>query len=253
MAQAKMVSAAERFAKATGLSTQDAFRELQSSHWGASASARIGGQVSTREVPLGLLFKAKGYVSASAGGDAGYRSTDEKTQSLTAEERKNLEEATSAVRDFRENQEIVKSTRLSHTNNLGSSENASLLQASTSLAEAHNKFDEFRANESRTHGLEELARSSASMNVNQHSNVNQEFVRYVQDKAPERATELLTDTESAGARQEREQLAEKFIGLRIEKELAAFNQANTAKVGGPAGAVRPARGRKSNRALRART
>jgi conjugal transfer mating pair stabilization protein TraG len=230
MAQANMVSAAERYGKAKGMSTQDAYQELQGFGRGVSASARVSAHVG-EEINL-LGFKGGVTGTVAGGGDASLRWNDQKTENLSVEESKRVEEARSAEHDFRENQDIAKSTRLSTSGNLSNSENNSLLvQASTSLSEAHNKFDEFRDNESRTHGLEQMARTSESMNVNQHSNVNQEFVKFVQDKAPAHATEILTDTESTLARREREQMAHEFIGQRIEKELALTHETNTAKLG----------------------
>lgn len=236
MAQANMVSAAERYGKAMDISTLDAFQKLQGSGHGLSAQARVAIQAEKGVSILGFGAKISG--TASAGGDASLRWSEQKTENLSADERKRLEEASSAERDFRENQDLVKSTRLSTSGNLSNSENNSVLaQASASLSEATNKFDEYRANESRTHGLEQMARTSESMNVNQHSNVNQEFVRFVQDKAPTHATEILTDSESTLARREREQMAHEFVSQRIEKELALTHQADVAQLGGDLPAI----------------
>lgn len=229
-AQSDMVSAAERYGKTMGMSTQEAYQELQSFGRGVNASARAEASVSAGLSLFGSGARATG--SAGLGAQASYNWSDQKTQNLSVEDSKRLEEARSAAKDFRESYDLVRSNRLSDSDNLSNSETNSLLkQASTSLSEAHNKFDEFRANESRTHNLEELARTSSSMNVNQHSNVNQEFVRFVQDKMPGRATELLTDSESVEARLEREQLAQEFIALWIEKELADAHLTSAAGVG----------------------
>lgn len=225
-----MLSAVDRNSIAKGISRHESYQELQGYDRSVSASARAGVEASGGVSAFGL--KGRLFGTVSGGGDVGVKWGDQKTENLSADDSKRLEESRSAAREFRESQDRIQAIRASSGGSVGDNESNTLAaQVAASIAETNSLFNEGREAESRTHNLEEMARRSSSANVNQHSNLTQEFVRYVQDKLPGRAAELLTDSEGVDARLEREQLAHEFIGQRIEKDLDMLHRSNAGAVG----------------------
>jgi len=71
-----------------------------------------------------------------------------------------------------------------------------------------------------------MASTSDTTSANMQSNYAQEFVHYVQQQAPEKADQLLTDTANPTLRAEREQLAGQFMENTLRSRVEGMYEQN---------------------------
>ena len=101
------------------------------------------------------------------------------------------------------------------TSNSGShSENealSSVNQLTSNLSDAQSQYKQYSDNVSRSHDLAEMASYASNLSADQQQNLDQQFVRYVENSGRADVTELLTNTDSRDIAQERSAIAESFM------------------------------------------
>lgn len=238
-----MISAAKDYAKRHGISEQQAWAEMETKARQAEAEAHAS--ISSGNSALGKVAKwtvgadvgASGKVSASTGSQssADQRQTGS-TDHTSSEDAKN-------VRDFREGKQILQSYRVSHSAVRNDNSSASQLeQIGTTLSVADSQYQQYTSSVSRSHEYSKVASMSESETAQQTSNLSQEFVGYVQQKAPGDASRILTNTADENVRHEREALADSFVEEKLRSRIEGDFNSNRASLASGMQSVEPSTG-----------
>ena len=230
-----MLSAAKSYAQRNNISEQQAFNELmdKSTRGEISGSVRASGGVDTSktlwgkvgEAATGVSGKIEGSLGGSLSGSSG--STDSTSTSGSRGTDSSSDRSSQELKDFRQGKDMVQSYRSSvsgsHTDNTA---NTMLEQLGTTLSVADSQYNQYTSSLTRSHEYSQMASTSDTTSANMQSNYAQEFVHYVQQQAPEKADQLLTDTANPTLRAEREQLAGQFMENTLRSRVEGMYEQN---------------------------
>lgn len=210
----RMQSAAHSYAVKNNISDSQGWAELQSKT--RDGRVNVGGTVSGG-FNIGVA-KAEGHVGVEGTVSKGSQSSaDEKGSASTDHSRSDTSQE---VKDFKEGKDTLESYRASqsgsHADNVA---NSQLEQIGATLSVADNQYQQYTEQSTRSHEYSQMASASDTASAQENSNYAQEFVGYVQNKAPDRAEAILTDTASPEVRAEREQLAGQFMEEKLRSRV----------------------------------
>jgi len=228
-----MISAAKDYARRHGISEQQAWAEMESKSRNLEAYTSVSAGV--KPFGIGIEGGVKGNVSTGSQSSADQRQTGS-TDHTSSEDAKN-------VRDFREGKQILQSYRVSHSAVRNDNSSASQLeQIGTTLSVADSQYQQYTSSVSRSHEYSKVASMSESETAQQTSNLSQEFVGYVQQKAPGDASRILTNTADENVRHEREALADSFVEEKLRSRIEGDFNSNRASLASGMQSVEPSTG-----------
>lgn len=212
----KLNSVADSVAKRNGISTSEAVKEVlnksQSGDFSAGVSASVG-----KEELFGFIsakaytdFSYKGSDQSSHGINSDISSKTDRDHSLTAQETKDVRDAMDVINNHRT------TDNSSHTDNASSSLSE---QLASNLSDLHSQIKQYNDALNRSHEYAQMASYAENNSASINSNYSQEFVNYVHQSAPGRATTVLTDAGNPSLRAEREQLAQAFVDEKLKPQL----------------------------------
>jgi conjugal transfer mating pair stabilization protein TraG len=223
-----MLSAARSHAAKNNISESKAFSELmdKSSNnkigvgFNASLNVDSDKQVLGKVAGFATGISAKGDIHTNGDQTWSKGSSDNIQKSSTAGHDNSSDKTSQEAKDFREGMDTLKSFRASqsgsHSDNSASSQ---LEQLGTTLSVADSQYQQYTNSMTRSHEYSQMASSAETTTAQTQSNYAQEFVGYVQNKSPEKAEAILTDTASPEVRAEREQLAGQFMEDKLRSRV----------------------------------
>jgi conjugal transfer mating pair stabilization protein TraG len=240
------VSAAKAYAQKNNISETEAFSELRDksrrgelsgslmAKAGIDSDRQILGKVAGLATGASAGVEFRGGVSGSMS-----NSSSDNTQNRSAkDESHSIDKNSQELKDFKRGENMVKTVRTSESGSRAdNSSNSKLEQLSATLAEADSQYQQYTNSMTRSHEYGEMASAAQTMSAQTQSNYTQEFVGYVQDKAPERAEAILTDTANPAVRADREQLAEQFVEEKLRSRVEGNFETNRAQLGSGMAAV----------------
>lgn len=216
----QVMDAVKSYAKSKGVSESDAYNTLE--RMGREGS--LEGGVGFKLGGLGASANAKTY----SGSDA----TVSKGGNLDSNSRESQDAR--LARSFTEGLNMVRSASIDATaGSVESDGRDSLKQVQNSMQETDNHYQDYSRSKSRTKELSRMASMSDSESATVTSNLNQEFVAWMQEKNPAEARQLLTNTDSAENREQLTQYANTFVAERVKGRLDQHHQ--MAESGGKTG------------------
>lgn len=232
----KLNSVADSLAKRAGISTSEAVMEMlnksQSGDFSAGVSLSVG-----KDKLFGLLsakantdFSYKGSDQSSHGINSDISSKTDRDHSLTAQETKDVRDAMDVINNHRT------TDNSSHTNNASSSLSE---QLASNLSDLQSQIKQYNDALNRSHEYAQMASYAENNSASINSNYSQEFVNYVHQSAPGRATTVLTDAGSPSLRGEREQLAQAFVDEKLKPQLEQEFRENRLRASEGMGSVGP--------------
>ncbi|WP_289347092.1 conjugal transfer mating-pair stabilization protein TraG [Pantoea stewartii] len=237
-----MISAAKDYAKRHGISEQQAWAEIETKSRDAELEGHGGWSLS--KSALGKAATAMGFdagVSGKVSAKSGSQSSADQRQSGSTDH--SSSEDAKNVRDFREGKQILQSYRVSHSAVRNDNSSASQLeQIGTTLSVADSQYQQYTSSVSRSHEYSKVASMSESETAQQTSNLSQEFVGYVQQKAPGDASRILTNTADENVRHEREALADSFVEEKLRSRIEGDFNSNSASLANGMSDVKPSNG-----------
>lgn len=237
-----MISAAKDYAKRHGISEQQAWAEIETKSRDAELEGHGGWSLS--KSALGKAATAMGFdagVSGKVSAKSGSQSSADQRQSGSTDH--SSSEDAKNVRDFREGKQILQSYRVSHSAVRNDNSSASQLeQIGTTLSVADSQYQQYTSSVSRSHEYSKVASMSESETAQQTSNLSQEFVGYVQQKAPGDASRILTNTADENVRHEREALADSFVEEKLRSRIEGDFNSNRASLASGMQSVEPSTG-----------
>lgn len=239
----KLNSVADSLAKRNGISTSEAVTEmlnkLQSGDFSAGVSLSVG-----KDELFGFLsakahtdFSYKGSDQSSHGINSDISSKTDRDHSLTAQETKDVRDAMDVINNHRT------TDNSSHTDNASSSLSE---QLASNLSDLQSQIKQYNDALNRSHEYAQMASYAENNSASINSNYSQEFVNYVHQSAPGRATTVLTDAGSPSLRAEREQLAQAFVDEKLKPQLEQEFRENRLRASEGMGSVGPAAGMQSD-------
>lgn len=224
----KIMDAVQSYARSHGVSEQVAFSELEKKSKEGFAEISAGG---TAGVNVGFI-KASASLRAGMKGTTGSDATTSQTGSADQANRESRDAR--LVDSFNEGWSMTKNASIDSTaGNVESDGRDSLKQVQNSIQETDNHYKDYSRSKSRTKELSHMASMNDSESATVTSNLNQEFVAWVQEKYPTEARQLLTNTDSAENREQVAQYANAFVAERVKGRLEQHHQA--ASTGGKTG------------------
>ncbi|MGC7959809.1 conjugal transfer mating-pair stabilization protein TraG [Salmonella enterica] len=239
----KLNSVADSLAKRNGISTSEAVTEmlnkLQSGDFSAGVSLSVG-----KDELFGFLsakahtdFSYKGSDQSSHGINSDISSKTDRDHSLTAQETKDVRDAMDVINNHRT------TDNSSHTDNASSSLSD---QLASNLSDLQSQIKQYNDALNRSHEYAQMASYAENNSASINSNYSQEFVNYVHQSAPGRATTVLTDAGNPSLRAEREQLAQAFVDEKLKPQLEQEFRENRQRASEGMGRVGPAAGMQSD-------
>ncbi|EHC0955320.1 conjugal transfer mating pair stabilization protein TraG [Escherichia coli] len=232
----KLNSVADSLAKRNGISTSEAVTEVldksQSGNFSAGVSLSVG-----KDKLFGLLsakantdFSYNGSDKSSHGINSDISSRAGHDSSLTAQEIKDVRDAMDVINNHRT------TDNSSHTDNASSSLSE---QLASNLSDLQGQIKQYNDALNRSHEYAQMASYAENNSASINSNYSQEFVNYVHQSAPGRATTVLTDAGNPSLRAEREQLAQAFVDEKLKPQLEQEFRENRLRASEGMGSVGP--------------
>ena len=206
-----MLSAAESYAKANNISTQEAYNKLMDISNQGSVSAGVKGTAGAG-VNLGVVkFGAEGSVSGdlrhSTGSSRGVQDSGSQTQDSRHDQN------SQAVNDFRQGMDMVKSSRI--TDGANHSENAAssnVQQLAATLNDAESQYHQYTTS-TQSNEFSRMATVAQNQSASLDTNYTQEFVDWAANKYGDKAQSMLTSAPSA------REAAMEFVNERLKPEI----------------------------------
>lgn len=224
----QMLSAAQSYAAKHNISESQGWNVLMDKASRGQVGTGVSGSISVDSdrhllgkvggLATGVAVKAD--VHANAELTASSSSSDNTQRSASGAQDHSADQSSQESKDFRQGMDTLKSFRTSqsgsHSDNTASSQ---LEQLGTTLSVADSQYQQYTNSMTRSHEYSQMASSAETTTAQTQSNYAQEFVGYVQSKAPEKAEAILTDTASPEVRAEREQLAGQFMEDKLRSRV----------------------------------
>lgn len=216
----KMMDAVQSYARSHGVSEQVAFSEMEKKSKAVTADASAGFTIAGSGAKTGVSASNGSDSTASQSGNVDTNSRDSRDARL--------------VDSFNEGWNMTKNASIDSTaGNVESDGRDDLKQVQNSIQETDNHYKDYSQSKSRTKELSRMASMSDSESATVTSNLNQEFVAWMQEKNPAEARQLLTNTDSAENREQVAEYANAFVAERVKGRIEQHHQ--TAASGGKTG------------------
>ena len=213
-----MMSAAENYAKANNISTQEAYNQLMSKS--QDYSANVGGGVKF-DSSKALWGKAGQWATGVSGevhtgtewkGNMNESHGTQATGSSTIDERH--DKNSQAVNDFRQGMDMVSSSRV--TDGASHSENATtsnVQQFAATLNDAQSQYQQYTTSSTNSSEFSRMATLAQNESASLDTNYTQEFVDWAGNKYGDKAQAMLTSAPSA------REAAMEFVNERLKPEI----------------------------------
>ncbi|AKL32652.1 conjugal transfer protein TraG (plasmid) [Klebsiella oxytoca] len=240
MARSKMWNAVVSNAKANNISNEESFQQLMDKSTKGSVSGEMYGNAkwSTGDQLAGKLGKwatglsAEGGAKISAGLNASSGSTDSTNESGRSSHDSRHDTSSQAARDFKEASDYFTSRKTTISGNITDNNASSRVeQFAASLSSAKNSYDQYTNSRTRSHEYSEMASRTESMSGQMNENLTQQFANFVQQRSPQNAEAILTDTSSPEVAAQREALAREFVKAQVEPKVNGAYQQGRESIG----------------------
>lgn len=234
MARSKMWNAVVSNAKANNISNEQSFQNLMDENTRGSIAGEVYGsaKVSGGFEVFGNGGKAEAGGKASITGSASTGSTDTVGQSGRNSEDKRHDTSSQAAKDFREASDYFTSRKTSTSGNTTDNNASSRVdQFAASLSSAKNSYDQYTSSRTRSHEYSEMASRTESMSGQMNENLTQQFAHFVQQRSPQNAEAILTNTSSPEVAAQREELAREFVKNQVEPKIDGAYQQGRESIG----------------------
>lgn len=213
-----MMSAAESYAKANNISTQEAYNELMSKSVEGSVNAGASGKFNTGDQAFGKVGKwatgvsleahAGAEVKGASGSSHGTQGTHSSTQDMRHDN------TSQAVNDFRQGMDMVTSSRVTdgsnHTENAATS---NVRQFAATLNDAQSQYHQYTTSSTSSNEFSRMATLAQNESASLDTNYTQEFVDWAGNKYGDKAQAMLTSAPSA------REAAMEFVNERLKPEI----------------------------------
>lgn len=207
-----MLSAAESYAKANNISTQEAYNKLMDISNQGSLSAGIkgtaGGGLNLGVVKFGAEGSVSGDLRHSTGSSRGVQDSGSQTQDSRHDQN------SQAVNDFRQGMDMVKSSRI--TDGANHSENAAssnVQQLAATLNDAESQYHQYTTSSTQSSEFSRMATVAQNQSASLDTNYTQEFADWAANKYGDKAQSMLTSAPSA------REAAMEFVNERLKPEI----------------------------------
>lgn len=240
MARSKMWNAVVSNAKANNISNEESFQQLMDKSTKGSVSGEMYGNAkwSTGDQLAGKLgkwatgFSAEGGVKASLGASASSGSTDSTNESGRSSHDSRHDTSSQAASDFKEASDYFTSRKTTTSGNITDNNASSRVdQFAASLSSAKNSYDQYTNSRTRSHEYSEMASRTESMSGLMSENLTQQFANFVQQRSPQNAEVILTNTSSPEVAAQREALAREFVKAQVEPKADGAYQQGRESIG----------------------
>ncbi|NTZ41424.1 conjugal transfer protein TraG [Enterobacter sp. JMULE2] len=207
-----MMSAAENYAKANNISTQEAYNSLMDiSNQGsinAGVKTTVGGGINIGVAKAGVEGSVATDLRHSTGSSRGTQNSDSHTQDMRHD--KNSQ----AVNDFRQGMDMVTSSRVTdgsnHTENAATS---NVQQFAATLNDAQSQYHQYTTSSTNSNEFSRMATLAQNESASLDTNYTQEFVDWAGNKYGDKAQSMLTSAPSA------REAAMEFVNERLKPEI----------------------------------
>lgn len=222
-----MMSAAESYAKANNISTQEAYNQLMSKSQEGSfnAGGKIYAKADSGDSAIGKIGKwtvgasggIEGHMGVEYKGSDGSSHGTQDTNSLAQDMRH--DKNSQAVNDFRQGMDMVKSSRItdgaSHSENTASS---NVQQLAATLNNAESQYHQYTTSSTQSSEFSRMATVAQNQSASLDTNYTQEFVDWAANKYGDKAQSMLTSAPSA------REAAMEFVNERLKPEIMSDYQ-----------------------------
>lgn len=203
-----MDSIVKEHAKATGMSTSEAYKSMTDAH----ISGDVTGSIKSREIPIGMLAKGQITGSISAGGKKSWSDSSSEDSSTSTTDR----DAQSRQEQF--NDAMGKVKQYSSNENT-SSLNSETQQAAMNFNDSYRKSDDLADNLELSHSKSQTysAALQASQNgtLGMNTDLKQEFQEYVEQYRPNNV-EAIMNGSSGEVRDIRDAMFDGFMAEKLQ-------------------------------------
>ncbi|AGN88315.1 conjugal transfer mating-pair stabilization protein TraG [Enterobacter sp. R4-368] len=220
-----MMSAAESYAKANNISTQQAYNELMDISNQGSATGGVKGS-------LGGGFNL-GFAKASGEiyGDAQVRHSSGSSRGIQDTGAASIDhrhdQNSQAVQDFRKGMDMVSSSRISDSaNHSDSAGTSNVQQLAATLNDAQSQYHQFTTSSTNSNEFSRMATLAQNESASLDTNYTQEFVDWASNKYGDKAQTMLTSAPTA------REAAMEFVNERLKPEIMGDYQQGRADLKG---------------------
>lgn len=240
MAKSKMWNAVVSNAKANNISNEQSFQNLMDESTRGSITGEAyggvkwnsGDQLAGKLGKLATGASIDGGLKVAASGTAGTGSTDTVGQSGRHSVDTRHDTSSQAAKDFKEGSDYITSHKTSTSGNTTDNNSSSRVdQFSASLSSAKNSYDQYTNSRTRSHEFSEMASRTESMICQMSENLTQQFANFVQQRSPQNAEAILTNTSSPEVAAQRESLAREFVKAQVEPKVDGDYQEARGSIG----------------------
>ncbi|MDU1196821.1 conjugal transfer mating-pair stabilization protein TraG [Kluyvera ascorbata] len=213
-----MMSAAENYAKANNISTQEAYNELMTKSMEGSVNAGASARINSGDQLLGKVGKLATGASAEVHGGAEYRGAsgsshgtqDTNTSSQDVRQDRNSQ----TVNDFRQGMDMVSSQRITDgANHTDTAATNNVEQFAATLSNAKSQYHQYTTSTTQSSEYSRMASLAQNQSASLDTNYTQEFVNWAANKYGDKTQDMLTNAPSARA------AAVEFVDEKLKPEI----------------------------------
>lgn len=213
-----MISAAESYAKANNISTQEAYNELMTKSMEGSVNAGASAKINSGDQLLGKVGKLATGASAEAHGGAEFRGASGSSHGTqdtnTSSEDTRHDRNSQTVNDFRQGMDMVSSQRVSDgTNHTDTAATSNVEQFAATLSNAKSQYHQYTTSTTQSSEYSRMASLAQNQSASLDTNYTQEFVNWAANKYGDKTQDMLTNAPSARA------AAVEFVDEKLRPEI----------------------------------
>lgn len=213
-----MMSAAESYAKANNISTQEAYNELLNKSVEGSANAGTSFKINSGDQALGKVGKwvtgasVEGHAGLEVKGTTGSSHGTQDTHSNSNDMRH--DKNSQMINDFKQGMDMVTSSRVSDSaNHSDSAGTSNVQQLAATLNDAQSQYHQFTTSSTNSNEFSRMATLAQNESASLDTNYTQEFVDWASNKYGDKAQAMLTSAPTA------REAAMEFVNERLKPEI----------------------------------
>ncbi|PIJ50038.1 hypothetical protein BL250_08900 [Erwinia sp. OLTSP20] len=236
----KMMNVASDYNNRNHLGTNEGYSELQNKSRDLAVNAGMRGQAGF-DSSKSLWGKAGQWVTgASAKGDihAGLEGTARtgSTSQTTEDGRKGQDYghtlSAREAKDFSEGLDVLRNYNMTHNGQHVDTNASGLMnQISAGITTSDSAYQQYTTSQSHTHELQRMASETETLSAGAKENYNQQFAKWVKERTPEQAQEILTNASDTDVSQRREGLVQQFVDEKLRGRIDGNYESNAGQTG----------------------
>uniref|UniRef100_UPI00131B2C31 hypothetical protein n=1 Tax=Pantoea sp. BAV 3049 TaxID=2654188 RepID=UPI00131B2C31 len=236
----KMMSIADDYSNRNHVGKNEGYSELQDKarNWSANAGGKVYVKDDTGDTIIGKGVKwavgASGGVEGHMGTEVTGRTGSTSQTTEGGQKGQDYGHTLSAreAKDFSVGLDVLRNYNMTHNGQHVDTNASGLMnQISAGITTSDSAYQQYTTSQSHTHELQRMASETETLSAGAKENYNQQFAKWVKERTPEQAQDILTNASDADVSQRREGLVQQFVDEKLRGRIDGNYESNAGQTG----------------------